>query len=417
MYNVSDAYREALQKKVINDRISGTVTLTDGTVIELSDSNVVSGSLKIVHELCGEYRIGTFNLGWMKIGFFADDALLCDFSGAKIKLDYEIETAEGWERVPMGIYIADGSSVRRKRNTITLTAYDYGILFDCDISSEIREMEDTAENIITAVCESCGVEFGGIETGLPNMTVTLAPVSKQIQSCRDLVEWCAVLLCGYGVIDRDGRLCIISARYYTSPDEELEIVVDKKLTAFERNNIYVTDTRAWIAAISAYSGGERKIYKSTITQNDEQAARAVYSLEKNPLLEGKTEGECDSINTDWLAFVDSFKQRGITAEIYGDPALDAGDVLRCSEGDIDQRRSVVGLVTRQEWRYRGFHTLICASAQLSDGFEEGEETETSKPQAVKVISQLEKKIDNAGGGDYKAGKGIYIDSDNRIGLE
>ncbi len=419
MYNVSDAYKEALQKNVINDRIKGTVTLTDGSEIELSDSNVVSGSLKIVHELCGDYRIGTFNLGYMKIGFFDDNALLRDFSGARISLSYEIETEEGWESVPMGIYIADGASVRRKRSTITLAAYDYGILFDCDISSNIREMSDTAENLITAVCERCGVEFGGMEPNLPNTAVLLSPSSQQIQSCRDLIEWCAVLLCGYAVIDREGKLRIISARYYTSAAEELQIVVDKKLTSFERNNIYVTDTRAWIAAISAYSGEKRKIYKSTITQNDEQAARAVYTLEKNPLLAEKTEDECDSINKDWLTFVDSFKQRGITAEIYGDPALDAGDVLRCSEGDIDQRRSIVGLVTRQEWRYRGYHSIICAAPQLSDGFEEagesgdGEETAaSSKPQAVKVISQLEKKFDGleASGAELVDGRGTYVDS-------
>lgn len=423
MYNVSDAYKEALQKKDINDRISGTVTLTDGAEIKLSDSNIVRGSLKIVHELCGDYRIGTFNLGCLKIGFFDDSALLRDFSGSKISLSYEIETENGWESVPMGIYIADGASVRRKRNTITLTAYDYGILFDCDISSNIREMSDTAEHIITAVCEWCGVEFGGMEPDLPNTAVLLSPSSQQLQSCRDVIEWCAVLLCGYAVIDREGKLRIISARYYTSAAEELQIVVDKQLKSFERNNIYVTDTRAWISAISAYSGDKRKIYKSTITQNDEQAARAIYTLEKNPLLTGKTEEECDSINGDWLTFVDSFKQRGITAEIYGDPALDAGDVLRCSEGDIDQRRSIVGLITRQEWRYRAFHSIECAAPQLSDGFEEPEEnagaeegdetTEISaKPQALKVISQLEKKFDGleTSGAELVDGVGTYVNS-------
>ena len=416
MYSVSESYKNALLENVINDTVSGVVALTDGTVIELNDNTIVSGSLKISHELCGEYAIGTFNLGSLKIGFFDDNALLRDFSGAEIKISYKIETKAGWEEVPMGIFIVDGSTVKRKRNTITLTAYDYGILFDCALSNELRTMTDTAENLIKSSCELCGVTFGGIAVGLPNAEVVLNPASLQIQSCRDLVEWCAVLLCGYAVIDREGKLKIISAKYDVSKDDATDIVIDKYLGAFERDSFYSTDTRAWIATLSAYSGNSRKIYKSTITQPDVQAARAIYTLEKNPLLADKTESECDEINNAWLQFIDGFKQRGIIASIYGDPALDVGDVMRCSEGDIDQRLSIVGLITKHEWRYRNFHNIVCASAQLSDGFpeEENEEnneaddTATDKPKAVKVISQLEKRLDGIETGSSGAGVGIFI---------
>ncbi len=426
MYPVSESYKNALLQSVINDTVTGTVTLKDKTVIELTDEAIVKGSLRISHELCRDYRIGTFSLGCLKIGFFDDNALLRNFSGAEIKLSYGIETEEGSESVPLGIFIVDGSTVKRKRSTITLTAYDYGILFDCEISESIRAMNATAEELITAVCDSCGVEYGGMDEGLPNTAVSVSPSSCQIQSCRDLVEWCAAMVCGYGVIDREGKLKIISARYKVSAEDSSEIIIDKYLKSFERNNIYVTDTRSWIASLSAYSGDERKIYKSTITQSDQQAARAVYSLDKNPLLEDKSESECDIINSDWLSFVDGFKQRGISAEIYGDPSLDVGDVLRCSEGDIDQRRSIVGLVTSQEWRYRSFHTINCACAQLSDGFPEEEETEDEEAEAeetealsaapVKVISQLEKRIDNSGGEEYSAGQGLYLNG-NQFNLK
>ena len=413
MYSVSESYKNALLKKVINDTIAGSVTLADGTEIQLNDSTVVSGSLKISHELCRDYAIGTFNLGSLKIGFFDDNALLHDFSGAEIKITYKIETDEGWEEIPMGIFIADGSTVRRKRSTITLTAYDYGILFDCAVSDELRAMTDTAENLIKAVCEKCGVVFGGMAEGLPNTEILLTPSSAQIQSCRDLVEWCAVLLCGYAVIDRAGELKIISARYDVSAENSTDIIIDKYLGAFERDSFYSTDTRSWIATLSAYSGDNRKIYKTAVTQSDEQAARAVYTLEKNPLLADKDEAECDEINTAWLRFIDGFKQRGITTSIYGDPALDAGDVMRCSEGDIDQRLSIVGLITKQEWRYRNFHSIVCACAQLADGFPEeesaendNEDTVSDKPKALKVTSQLEKRLDGMKTGG--SGVGIFV---------
>ncbi len=418
MYSVSDSYKKALLEKHITDTVEGSVVLRDGTSIALSDKNIVTGSLRICHELCDDYKIGTFNLGSLNIGFFDDNALGRDFSGAKITITYKIETEGGWESVPMGIFIADGQSVVRRRNTVTLTAYDYGILFDCTLGTTIRNMSGHAENIISTVCERCGVVFGGIADGLPNTEITLSPSSERIQSCRDLVGWCAALLCGYAVIDRTGKLFIISARYDVDAEDPSEIIVDKLLTAAERNSIYSTDTRAWIAQMSGYSDGKAKIYKSNITREDSQAARAVYYLENNPLTEGMGESLCDLINCNWLSFIDGFMQRGITAEIYGDPALDTGDIIRCSGGDIDQRRSVVGLVTKQEWRYRDYHTVICASAQLGDGIEspEGDENENSQAQAVgdtddiypvKVISQSEKR-GTGGGQHYLAGEGLAL---------
>ena len=102
MYSVSENYKAALQKKIIIDRISGKITLSDGNVINLSDNILVSGALKITHELCGNYKVGTFNLGCLKIGIYDDNALLRDFSGALAEpgesgfhMDYCIERLEG----------------------------------------------------------------------------------------------------------------------------------------------------------------------------------------------------------------------------------------------------------------------------------------------------------------------------------
>ncbi len=426
MYSVSESYKEALLQKHITDTVEGTAVLKDGTVIELDDSTIVNGSLKITHELCDDYRVGTFNLGSMRIGFFDDNALGRDFSGAKITLTYKIKTDAGWERVPLGIFIADGQTVIRRRNTVTLTAYDYGILFDCNLGVTLSNKTGTAEQIISDVCERCGVEFGGIANGLPNTGVYVHCGSQRIQSCRDLVGWCAAMIGGYAVIDRSGALKIISARYDVEADDPSVIIIDKYVTAAERNSIYSTDTRAWIAQMSAYSGDKTKIYKSNITRDDPQAARAIYYLEKNPLMESLDESECDEINCAWLSFMDGFMQRGITAELYGDPALDVGDVLRCSEGDVDQRSSVVGLVTKQEWRYRNYHTVICACAQLSDGFPDNEGDESSdeaeavgttdKVYPVKVVSQSEKKQGSTGGSKYYAGEGLTLTADNAFKL-
>lgn len=418
MYSVSNAYKKALKQKTVSDSISGSVTFPNGMVIALSDRNTVLNSLKIVHELCGDYRIGTFNLGYMKIAFFDDSALGRDYSGAEIRLDYEIETENGTETVPMGIYVIDGQTVKRRRNTVSVTAYDYGTRFDCNITETDRAEEKTVTDFIMLACERCGVIFGEIDAKLPNRDITVNLSSLQVQTYRDLVEWCAVLLCGYGVIGRDGCFYIISAKYEAEEGDPTAAIIDKYVTEKERSGIYSTDTRAYISYLSAFCGDSRKEYKAAYVPKDPVAASAVYSLGKNPLLIKKTEAECDDINNAWLRFIDSFMQRGITAELYGDAALDVGDTLRCSGGDIDQRKSIIGVVTKQEWRYRNFHTVICSAAQLSDGFKEekgggsnnnGDDEEEQKPQPAKVISQLQKLMEGNASG--MGGVGIFVNKE------
>ncbi len=403
MYSVSDKYKKALLGNVVTDRISGKITLADGTKIALSDENLVKNSLKITHELCGDYKIGTFNLGCLQIAIFDDGALMRDFSGALICPVYEIQTGENWEKIPMGVYIADGGSVRRKRDTVSMTAYDSGIMFDRVIPDDKRGFYKTAPYYINMACEDCGVELDSIEEELPNSEEKIQAYSSQIHTYRDLVAWCAALMCGYAVIDRSGKLRIISAKYGVQADDASDIVIDKYLTEEERDSIYVTDTRAYIKTLNAYCAGQPKTYVSDYVSDDEQAAPAVYCLPNNPLLMDRTEEVCDRVNESWLAYIDGFKQRGITAVIYGDPALDVGDTLRCSGGDVDQRGSIVGVVTKQEWRYRKFHSIVCAAAQVSPF--------SPSVEAAETTGQLEKKIVS-----YAAGAGIDIEK-NTISLK
>ncbi len=406
MYPVSNEYKEALLKSNVSDRISGTIALADGTVLAISDQTLVNNSLKISHELCGSFKIGTFNLGCLQMTIFDDGALMRDFSGAEICPVYQLQTKNGWESVPMGIYLVQGSSVRRKRNTVSLTAYDYGIRFDQILPEGKRSASASAAELITLACGECGVTLGGIADGLPNSAVRLSSRSAQVQTYRDLVLWCASLLCGYAVIDREGKLRILSAKYGIQAGDPETVTEDRLFTAEERDSITVTDTRAYIGRLNAYNGDTLQTYVSNIEPSDSQAAEATYQLSANPLLpSGLSKTDYDAIYRDWLSYIDGFLQRGITAQLYGDPALDVGDLIRCSGGDVDQRRSILGVVTKQEWRYRNFHTVICAAPQLTEQFSAGDGSAGSE--------QLEKKI--AGAGKYTSGQGIKI-SGNTIYL-
>ncbi|MGN0577290.1 MAG: hypothetical protein ACI4J4_01585, partial [Ruminiclostridium sp.] len=142
MYEVSEAYLTALKEKAVKDSISGSITLTDGTVIEIDDSVLVQNTLKITKELCSDsYRIGTFNLSCLKLTIYDDNALGRDYSGAKISLSYKLFLGQDFsasEAVPLGVFTVEGQSVVRRKNRVSLTAYDNGIFFDVEPSESIK---------------------------------------------------------------------------------------------------------------------------------------------------------------------------------------------------------------------------------------------------------------------------------------
>ena len=410
MYEVSEAYLTALKEKAVKDSISGSITLSDGTNIEVNDSVLLKNSLKITKELCSDnYRIGTFNLGCLKMTIYDDNALGRDYSGAKISLSYKLFTGQNFsaaEAVPLGVFTVEGQSVVRRKNRVTLTAYDNGIFFDIEPSESIKSSSYTAEALVRQLCGYCGVAFGGIDEGLPNSGITVSLSDGQLQTCRDIIMWAAALLCGYAVIGRDGKLYIISAKYKVSTENSSDIVIDRYITESERSSIYSTDTRAYIKYISAYCEGKVKEYASAYTDSDAQAAPAVYALAKNPLLSEKSGSECDTINEAWLSYIDAFKQRGVNARIFGDPAIDLGDTIRFSGGDVDQRRSIVGVVTAIEWKYRNYQDIICTAAQCGEAT--SDTSSSYSPRTAK--SQTEKRID----GIKTDGVGKNVGNDSEI---
>ena len=378
MYNVSENYLAAMRERVRSDRVTGSIGLADGTVIGISDEVLVRGTLRLTRELCsGKYRIGTFDLACLRFSFFIDNALGLELAGATVSLSYELElSAPGGsgeneetasrESVPLGTFFIDPVQSSRRKNILSVVAYDAGVLFDREPSETLRDFTGTAPELIAAVCSECGVltdvTAEGL-SGLPNSDVTVSVKDKQIQSCRDIVMWCAALMCSYAVVGRDSTLRIIPPKYDVETEDTSVIVTDRDIMEDERESIYVTDTRAYIKYLTAYVGSSVVSYTHEYTSTDAQAAPAAYVLEKNPLLAGSGDEVYSAVNQAWLGYIHAFKQRGVQARIWGDPAIDVGDTVLFGGGDVDQRGGIIGVVTRVDWKYRGYTDIECLAAE------------------------------------------------------
>lgn len=344
--------------------IQGTVTLATSTVIEITDANIVRGSVSISMSTCRDssFTFGTFNYGVLKIGIIDDEALMHDFAGATITL--QKVTGEGASAVTTGLgtYYVDGTKTKRRKTAVMLTAYDKTSAFDTEISDTVKGSTHTPYTAINAACNAVGVTLVPVNPqDFPNSSTSFKPSSRSIQTYRDLVMWAVQLMCANAVINRSGQLEIRSARFASLAQ------ADYYSDGTDRMDIEFADTRVFIKYLSAYSAGVLKTYSSDITP--EAGTRAgMLTLPYNPLLEGKTETECDTIYTEILEYLDQtspgtvFTQRRIVAKMFDNPGIKLGDKVRFGGGKMDVGYSnVIAVPTSIVWKYRGITTVTCAA--------------------------------------------------------
>ena len=357
------------------DMIQGTVTLAAGTVIEVTDASIVRGSVSISMSTCRDssFTFGTFNYAVLKIGIIDDEALLHDFAGAEITLQKVDGEGASAVTTGLGTYYVDGTKTKRRKTAVMLTAYDKTSAFDTEISDTVKGSTHTPYTAISAACNAIGVTLVPVNPqDFPNSSASFKPSSRSIQTYRDLVMWAVQLMCANAVINRIGRLEIRSARFVSgSPADYISDGTD-------RMDIEFADTRVFIKYLSAYSAGVLKTYSSNISPSEAQTRAGMLTLPYNPLLEGKTEEECDTIYTAILGHLNQtspgtiFTQRRIVARMFDNPGIKLGDKVRFGGGKMDVGYShVIAVPASIVRKYRGVTTVTCAapaavSAEVSD---------------------------------------------------
>lgn len=349
------------------------VTLKNGEELTLSDGDFVNNSLSVKMSTCqGQtFDVGSFNTGVLQVKIYDDDALLHNFDGAKIELSL-VETAEEnkTETTALGAYYVDGTKTKRQKNIVSLTAQDSSVLFDVELESSFKgDLVWNPYAVLNEACIGCGVSFAHLDDlgyfadNFPNGNVGFSLNSESIQTWRDAIMWVAQLCCANAVINRNNELELRRAVYVSESGGGSAIIADYESDGSDRVNVEYSDVRTYIRYLSSYSGNEVAEYDSELDPSDEQARAGMFSLPKNPLFDGKSTEECDSINAEWLEYIDTFAPRSIKAQMFFNPLLQLGDTIRFYGGKVDIRRSIIGVITGITWKYHGLMTVTCAAPQ------------------------------------------------------
>ena len=416
MYNVTDTYSTLISSPVRYTGVYGAVRLKDGTMIQLDDSNIDSGTLQIINKLNrrGDFRPGGVYSGELSVGLRGFAGKTSDLDGAVIKLAFRIYhdssmNAAASESVPLGRYYVDGSTIKRRNDVVKFSADDALVLFDIPSTSR----EGTLFELVDYACTAAGVTFGMSQSefeALPNGAMSASIDVTRVQTEHDLLMYVGMLTASFARIRRqDGALefrpltCNKNSGGVITPEREIKGDI-RFSTDFSDDTTriaqIITRKKGNIvsSSLSATAGGSEKL--------------AVLELDDNPLTAALTDAELAETLNNELRQLFECLNRVYDVSFTGDPALDVGDYVRLRGGAIDTERGyATGMITSQTWRYRGQHSIKCSMPSsltaLSDssavmlaldGETASDDTAASeKPIRIQPRSQLQKQIDGLTG--------------------
>ena len=403
MYNVSDTYRELIKAPVRYTGISGAARLRDGTIIHLTDDNIAAGSLSITQKMNGrgDFRPGGVYSGELSCSLKGFAGKTSDLDGAAIRLafilyhDSDMQAAKS-ETVPLGRFYVDGSSIKRRNDTVTLSAFDGMALFDV----EATERSGTLYDLVCGACSAAGVSFGMTQAefeALPNAAQTAKINTARIQTERDLLMYVGMMTASFARISRSNELEFVPLT--CERNDGGVIVPVREIAGNIRFNTDFSDDTTCIAKLFTRRNGAAVYSTSEISAGGSEKL-AVMELNENPLLAELSDNEVAAVLNNELLQMYKCLNRVFDSSFTGDPALEIGDYVRLRGGAIDTDRGyATGMITSQIWRYRGQHTIKCSMPSSLSAVEESvavaysAETSTESRQRTQPKSQTEKQID------------------------
>ena len=403
MYNVSDTYRELIKAPVRYTGISGAARLRDGTIIHLTDDNIAAGSLSITQKMNGrgDFRPGGVYSGELSCSLKGFAGKTSDLDGAAIRLafilyhDSDMQAAKS-ETVPLGRFYVDGSSIKRRNDTVTLSAFDGMALFDV----EATERSGTLYELVCGACSAAGVSLGMTQAefeALPNAAQAVKINTARIQTERDLLMYVGMMTASFARISRSNELEFVPLT--CERNDGGVIVPVREIAGNIRFNTDFSDDTTCIAKLFTRRNGAA-VYSTREISAGGSEKLAVMELNENPLLAELSGDEVAAVLNNELLQMYKCLNRVFDSSFTGDPALEIGDYVRLRGGAIDTDRGyATGMITSQIWRYRGQHTIKCSMPSSLSAVEESvaaaysAETSTESRQRTQPKSQLEKRMD------------------------
>ena len=207
MINVSKEFKEKIEYGRF--LLYLTITLVDGTVLNLDDSNIWEGGFKIDEGVTesGEFTIGSCIINKMTVVLHDEEKLSRQvFDGAQVIPYVGIELDNGSiEKIPKGVYEVDSTSY--DGDLITLECLDNMHKLDKEYAGVTTTYPATIQTIVTDLCTYCGVVLQSARFDGYNVKLTKRPTNSGI-TCRQVLSYAMQMICKFAKCDANGKLII-----------------------------------------------------------------------------------------------------------------------------------------------------------------------------------------------------------------
>ncbi len=343
MYSVSEAYREAIKRNYRRCSLRGSVETGSGTVIPVSDRNVAEGSVSVSSQCVNrsDFEYGAVYCGELDMSIRTSIDRYSLY-GAKIALWFQIETDEGLEEVPLGVYFAE--DVQRNGDWAEIKAYDAMSYLDVEVQEDIV---GTPYELLSFICEKCGLELAQEEERileLPNGDRLLSIHASRVDKYRDAVAYIAMLLTCFACMDREGKLAV----------RQFAVDTDVQIGRNIRSKTTISDFRTYYDGMKARFIQD-KVYKTYGIAKEMPEGGLTLDLGDVPIVQG-LEGAKREILEAMFEVVKEVDYTPYSVDYNGNPAIDLGDMVLIENinGTSEDIRSIV---THIEWNYRNKSTI------------------------------------------------------------
>jgi len=314
MYNVSNAYKEAIKKPYKVRRLNGTIGTTHFT-----EANVADGSLKIDNQCSegSEVLIGSVYLGHFSC-IFRNINLRGQWKGKTITLTEELLLEDNtWEGVPLGVWHV--VEANHREDGVYVEAYDSMEYLDKKIGTTTTV--GTPYDYLTYIASECDVELAQSEQeirALPNGIIGFTLYAEnELETFRDLLSWVAQTCGCFATCTRYGK---IELRLYGNE------VVDE-----------IGTTDRWTGG--SFSDFVTRYTGVSVVKIEDQSTRykgleiddgLTYNLGSNPLIQNTP--NLDAVLGNILTALQRIEYTPFSINKAGSPAYDLGDKFSFPDG-------------------------------------------------------------------------------------
>lgn len=320
MYDAGATYKNSMFTFDREMSIQVDIEYSNGLTDTFTDSDIVENSFSV--DLCcvnnNAFCFGASIMNECNISLINKKSVVAQFEGAIIEpklIVQESANSTSTVTIPVGKFDVITTEIVDTDDNVRLKCYDFMNRLNV---KNAESVSGKLYKILSRVCYMTGITFGmtkeEVET-FPGATVTYVLGAAAFESYRDIIEYCAEIMCGFATFDRNGRLVIRKFGNSTGVSIPQSFISAVK---YDHTTFKISELQ--------FNAGENSISRSTGVEDGYIVNYCTDNKMFTSLwIDYKQERE--TVIGEAAEFVADIAFKGAELTVWGDVALDLGDTV------------------------------------------------------------------------------------------